>query len=243
MSPSSKIIIDSALRAATNLRSSPMPKEITQKAMAMLSSAPSGGKHTLPDLPYDYNAIEPVVSSETMTIHHTKHHNAYVTNLNVALEKLDAAVSAGNVGAIVGLEGALRFNGGGHINHTLFWENLCSKDQSELKKDGPLVKAIEDAFGSVDDMKKELSAMSVGVQGSGWGWLGYNVKTKRIECATRPNQDPLQATTGLVPLLGIDVWEHAYYVDYRNVRPNYVNAIWDVINWKVVEERLVAAQK
>jgi Fe-Mn family superoxide dismutase len=240
MSPTSKLIIDSALRAAANLRSSSMPKEITQKALATLSSAPSGGKHTLPDLPYDYNAIEPIISAETMTIHHTKHHNAYVTNLNAALEKLDAAVSAGDVGAIVGLEGALRFNGGGHINHTLFWENLCSKDDSELK-DGPLKKAIEDAFGSVDGMKKELSGMSVAVQGSGWGWLGYNAKTGRVECATRANQDPLQATTGLVPLLGIDVWEHAYYVDYRNVRPNYVNAIWDVINWKVVEERLIVA--
>ena len=239
---SSKIIIDSALRAAANVRSSTMPKEITKKAVAMLSSAPSGGKHTLPDLSYDYNAIEPVVSAETMAIHHSKHHNTYVTNLNVALEKLDAAVSAGDVSAIVGLEGALKFNGGGHINHTLFWENLCSKDDSELK-DGPLKAAIEEVYGDVDSMKKELSAMSIGVQGSGWGWLGYNAKTGKIECATRANQDPLQGTTGLVPLMGIDVWEHAYYVDYRNVRPEYVNAIFDVINWDTVEKRLIAAQE
>ena len=236
------LIINSALRAAANVRSSSMPKDVTKKAVAMLSSAPSGGKHTLPDLPYDYNALEPVVSAETMTIHHSKHHNTYVTNLNVAMEKLDAAVSAGDVSAIVGLEGALKFNGGGHINHTLFWENLCSKDESELT-DGPLKAAINASFGDVDAMKKELSAKSVAVQGSGWGWLGYNAQTGRIECATRANQDPLQPTTGLVPLLGIDVWEHAYYVDYRNVRPEYVSAIWDVINWKVVEERLVAVQK
>ncbi len=210
-------------------------------ATAMLSSAPSGGKHTLPDLPYDYNAIEPVVSAETMTIHHSKHHNTYVTNLNVSLEKLDSAVSAGDVSAIVGLEGALKFNGGGHINHTLFWENLCAKEDSELK-DGPLKTAIEEAFGDVDSMKQELSAKSVAVQGSGWGWLGYNAKTGKIECATRANQDPLEATTGLVPLMGIDVWEHAYYVDYRNVRPEYVSAIWDVVNWDTVEKRLVAAK-
>jgi len=239
---SSKLIINSALRAAVNVRSSSMPKDVTKKAIAMLSSAPSGGKHTLPDLPYEYNALEPVVSAETMTIHHTKHHNTYVTNLNVAMEKLDAAVSAGDISAIIGLEGALKFNGGGHINHTLFWENLCAKDNSELT-DGPLKVAIEASFGDVDFMKQELSSKSVAVQGSGWGWLGYNVRTGRIECATMANQDPLQPTTGLVPLLGIDVWEHAYYVDYRNVRPEYVGAIWDVINWKVVEERLVAAQK
>ena len=117
-----------------------------------------------------------MVSAETMTIHHTKHHNTYVTNLNVSLEKLDAAVSAGDVSGIIGLEGALKFNGGGHLNHTLFWENLCSKDSSELK-DGALKSAIEEAYGDVDSMKKELSSMSVAVQGSGWGWLGYNGKT------------------------------------------------------------------
>lgn len=239
---SGKLIIDSALRAAAHVRSSTLPKEVSKTATAMLSSAPSGGKHTLPDLPYDYNAMEPVISSETMTIHHSKHHNAYVTNLNIALEKLDAAVSAGDVSGIIGLEGALKFNGGGHLNHTLFWENLCSKDNSVLK-DGVLKTAIEESFGDVESMKKDLTAMSVGVQGSGWGWLGYNAKSGKVECVTRANQDPLQATTGLVPLLGIDVWEHAYYIDYRNVRPNYVGAIWDVINWDVVEKRLLDAQK
>mmetsp|Transcript_6250 Transcript_6250/g.7923 ORF Transcript_6250/g.7923 Transcript_6250/m.7923 type:complete len:241 (-) Transcript_6250:212-934(-) len=238
----SKLIVDSALRAAAHVRSSTLPKEVSKIAAAMLSSAPSGGKHTLPDLPYDYNAIEPVISAETMTIHHSKHHNTYVTNLNVSLEKLDAAVSAGNVSGIIGLEGALKFNGGGHLNHTLFWDNLCAKGSSELK-DGALKTAIEDAYGSVDSMQAELSGSTVAVQGSGWGWLGYNPKTGKVECATRANQDPLEATTGLVPLLGIDVWEHAYYVDYRNVRPDYVKAVWDVINWDVVEKRLIDAKK
>lgn len=239
---SGKLIIDSAIRAAAHVRSSHLPKDVSKAAAAMLSSAPSGGKHALPDLPYDYNALEPVVSAETMTLHHSKHHNTYVTNLNVSLEKLDAAVSAGDVSGIIGLEGALKFNGGGHLNHTLFWENLCAKGSSELK-DGALKDAIVDAYGCADTMKKELSGMSVGVQGSGWGWLGFNAKTGKIECATRANQDPLEATTGLVPLLGIDVWEHAYYVDYRNVRPDYVGAIWDIINWDVVEKRLIDAQK
>ncbi|KAL7445309.1 hypothetical protein ACHAXH_008512 [Discostella pseudostelligera] len=238
-----KILRPAALRASgVHVQSSKLPSELAEYASAYLSSASSSSnKAILPDLPYDYNALEPIISTETMTLHHTKHHNAYVTNLNVSLEKLDTAVSTGDVSSIIALQGALKFNGGGHLNHSLFWENLCPKDTIDFPTSGPLKEAIEARFGNVENMKKELSAMSVGVQGSGWGWLGYDVKTGRIEPATCPNQDPLHATTGLVPLLGIDVWEHAYYVDYRNVRPNYVNAIWDIIDWKKVEERLVAA--
>lgn len=231
-----------SLRAALNLQSSKIPEQLAKSSAAFLSSAPSGGKHTLPDLSYDYAALEPCVSAETMTIHHTKHHNTYVTNLNASLEKLDAAVSAGDVSSIIGLQGALKFNGGGHLNHTLFWENLAPAADSELK-DGPLKDAIIAKFGSFDAMKADVSAMSVAVQGSGWGWLGYDSKSKQIVAATCANQDPLQATTGLVPLLGIDVWEHAYYVDYRNVRPDYVKAVWDVINWDVVEKRFIAASQ
>lgn len=162
--------------------------------------------------------------------------------MNVSLEKLDSAVSAGDVSSIISLQGALKFNGGGHLNHTLFWENLGPKGSSEFPTSGPLKDAVDARFGDFESMKSELSAMSVGVQGSGWGWLGLDAKTGRIEAATCANQDPLQATTGLVPLLGIDVWEHAYYVDYRNVRPSYVNAVFDVINWSKVEERLTAAK-
>ena len=113
----------------------------------------------------------------------------------------------------------------------------------EASSIGALITAIEASFGDAESMKQELSAASVAVQGSGWGWLGYNTKTGLIECATRANQDPLEATTGLVPLLGVDVWEHAYYIDYKNRRPEYVSKIWDIINWDTVEKRLVAAQK
>lgn len=174
-----------------------------------------------------------------MTIHHTKHHNTYVTNLKAGLDKLDAALNAGDVSAIIALQGALKFNGGGHINHTLFWENLSPKGGTPS---GDLKAAIDESFGSFDKMKEQMSANSVAVQGSGWGWLGYNKGTGRLEIATCANQDPLEATTGLVPLVGIDVWEHAYYVDYRNVRPDYVNAIWDVINWDVAGKRLAVAK-
>lgn len=240
---SGKLIITPALRAAAHARSSPIAPELAASAAACLSSAAAAGKITLPALSYDYAALEPAVSAETMEIHHSKHHNTYVTNLNAGLEKLDAAVAAGDVGGIIGLQGALKFNGGGHLNHTLFWENLCPGDGSAFPTSGPLKEAVDARFGGFEAMKKEVSAMTVGVQGSGWGWLGYDAKTGRIEAATCPNQDPLQPTTGLVPLLGIDVWEHAYYVDYRNVRPDYVNAIWDIINWSKVEERLISATK
>ena len=129
--------------------------------------------------------------------------------------------------------------GGGHLNHTLFWENLTPEETTP----GPETSAaIAEAFGDLDALKADMSAKTVAVQGSGWGWLGYNAATKRLEIATCANQDPLQATTGLVPLLGIDVWEHAYYVDYRNVRPDYVKSIWSVVDWKAVEARLVAAK-
>lgn len=234
-----KLVIDSALKATAHLQSAKVPTNLIKSSTALFSAY--GGKtNTLPDLPYDYNALEPAISTETMTIHHTKHHATYVTNLNAALEKLDAALSSGDVSGIIALQGALKFNGGGHLNHTLFWENLSS---SASKPSGELEKAINACFGDYEKMKAEMSAKTVAVQGSGWGWLGYNPSTKRLEIATCANQDPLAATTGLVPLMGIDVWEHAYYVDYRNVRPDYVKAIWDVINWDVVAQRLAAATK
>ena len=131
------------------------------------------------------------------------------------------------------------YTGGGHLNHTLFWENLTPDETAP----GPeTAAAIATAFGDLDTLKATMSAQSVAVQGSGWGWLGYNATTQRLEIATCANQDPLHATTGLIPLLGIDVWEHAYYVDYRNVRPDYVKNIWSVVDWNAVEARLVAAK-
>mmetsp|Transcript_10408 Transcript_10408/g.25181 ORF Transcript_10408/g.25181 Transcript_10408/m.25181 type:complete len:151 (-) Transcript_10408:3508-3960(-) len=148
---------------------------------------------------------------------------------------------AGDVSATIALQGALKFNGGGHINHTLFWENLSP--ESAYDENGALAGAINERFGSLENMKAALGASTIAVQGSGWGWLGYNADTGSVEIATLPNQDPLEASTGLKPLLGIDVWEHAYYVDYRNLRPDYVNAIWDIIDWKTVEDRFVAAKK
>lgn len=173
-----------------------------------------------------------------MTIHHTKHHNAYVTNLNASLAKLDAAMSSGDTTAIIALQSAIKFNGGGHINHTLFWENLTPEKNSP----GPVLEAaIRESFGDYASMKEKLTAKAVAVQGSGWGWLALDKATGkfgvsdlllfkciyllifhapdfaenigRLDVVTCANQDPLLGTTGLVPLMGIDVWEHAYYVE------------------------------
>nr|AQQ11199.1 mitochondrial manganese superoxide dismutase [Bursaphelenchus mucronatus]AQQ11200.1 mitochondrial manganese superoxide dismutase [Bursaphelenchus mucronatus]AQQ11202.1 mitochondrial manganese superoxide dismutase [Bursaphelenchus mucronatus] len=197
-------------------------------------------KHVLPDLPYDYGALEPVISAEIMQLHHQKHHATYVNNLNQAEEKSHEALAKGDLRTAIALQGALKFNGGGHINHSIFWTNL-SKDGGEPT--GELLAQIKRDFGSVEKLQERLSAATVAVQGSGWGWLGYNKTDKRLQVATCANQDPLEPTTGLVPLFGIDVWEHAYYLQYKNVRPDYVKSIWKVANWKNVDERYQNATK
>ncbi|KAI4457063.1 superoxide dismutase 2 [Holotrichia oblita] len=190
--------------------------------------------HTLPDLPYAYEALEPIISRDIMCLHHQKHHQAYVTNYNAAEEKLKAALEKGDVSAQIALGPALRFNGGGHINHSIFWNNLTPDSTEPSKK---LCKAITNSFGDIAKMREVLTAAAVGVQGSGWAWLAYEHRTGCLRVATCANQDPLEATTGLAPLFGIDVWEHAYYLQYKNVRPDYVKAIFDIINWKDVSER------
>nr|AGH30393.1 mMn-SOD [Procambarus clarkii] len=196
-------------------------------------------KHTLPDLPYDYNALEPTISAEIMQLHHSKHHQTYINNLNIAEDKLAEAKAKSDISTVISLAPALKFNGGGHVNHSIFWKNL-SPDGGE--PEGELLAAINRDFGNLDALKSQLSAATVAVQGSGWGWLGYNKQKKNLQIATCPNQDPLEATTGLVPLFGIDVWEHAYYLQYKNVRPDYVNAIWKVANWKDIAARFNAAK-
>ncbi|KAL9939154.1 hypothetical protein V8E36_001967 [Tilletia maclaganii] len=199
-------------------------------------------KHTLPDLPYDYGALEPAISAEIMTLHHTKHHQTYVTNLNAAEESLNQAVSKSDVKAVIGLQKAINFNGGGHINHTLFWNNLHPKNQDggTLHSGGELAKAIERDFGSLDGLKDKFNAQLAGIQGSGWGWLGYNATTGKLDIVATANQDPLLTHT---PLIGIDAWEHAYYLQYKNVKVDYFKAIWDVINFKEAERRLLEVKK
>eukprot|EP00287_Rhodomonas_sp_CCMP768_P005293 CAMPEP_0196717044 /NCGR_PEP_ID=MMETSP1091-20130531/465_1 /TAXON_ID=302021 /ORGANISM="Rhodomonas sp., Strain CCMP768" /LENGTH=179 /DNA_ID=CAMNT_0042057267 /DNA_START=171 /DNA_END=710 /DNA_ORIENTATION=+ len=179
-----------------------------------------------------------------MTLHHGKHHATYVANLNAAMEKYADAEAKKDVAAMIALQGAIKFNGGGHVNHSIFWTNLCSpKDAVAVGDASPeLAKMIDAQWGSLDAFKTEFNTKTAAVQGSGWGWLGYDKTAKKLAIATCANQDPL-STTGLVPLLGIDVWEHAYYLQYKNVRPEYLKQIWQVVNWKNVAERFKDASK
>ncbi|KAJ1922398.1 Superoxide dismutase [Mn], mitochondrial [Tieghemiomyces parasiticus] len=198
-------------------------------------------KHTLPDLPYDYDALEPVINTEIMRLHHDKHHQTYVTGLNQAEEKMAEARHRGDLAAEIELQGLLKFNGGGHVNHSIFWKNLAPIKAGGGQLDhGELRQALEQQWGSLDAFIKQFNATTAKVQGSGWGWLGYNPASRRLEIATCANQDPL---TGLVPLLGVDVWEHAYYLQYKNVRPDYLQNIWKVVNWKDVGQRFDAARQ
>ncbi|KAF8596931.1 manganese superoxide dismutase, partial [Ceratobasidium sp. AG-I] len=206
-------------------------------ARRTFAASASASVHTLPDLPYDYNALEPHISSEIMTLHHKKHHQTYVTGLNAAEE---AYVKAPTPKERIALQAAIKFNGGGHINHSLFWKNLAPSGSPATKLDGgEFQQAIEKTFGSVEAFKKELNTKTAAIQGSGWGWLGYNKATKSLEIVTTANQDPLLSHT---PIIGIDIWEHAFYLQYKNVKPDYLNAIWNVLNFKEAAARYKEAR-
>lgn len=199
-------------------------------------------KYELPALPYDFDALEPHISAEIMRLHWDKHHRGYVNNLNAALEKYEAAEAHNDLEEMVALQQAIKFNGGGHINHSIFWTNLApvSKGGGQLPN-GEFADALNAKYGSLEKFIQKFSAIAAGVQGSGWAWLGYSRDKKCLEIATCANQDPL-VTQGLIPLLGIDVWEHAYYLQYKNVRPDYLKSIWSVVNWKDVAERYAEAK-
>ena len=192
---------------------------------------------TLPPLPYEYNALEPHIDEQTMRIHHDKHHAAYVTNLNTALEGQDALASRrleellGNLGAVPeGIRTAVRNNGGGHWNHTLFWELMTPGGASAPQ--GALAGAIDKAFGGFDKFKEQLAKAGMTRFGSGWAWL-VKGKEKPLAIVKTANQDN-PVTDGMAVLLGCDVWEHAYYLKYQNKRADYVNAWYNVVNWDFV---------
>lgn len=196
--------------------------------------------HVLPPLPYAFNALEPHIDARTMEIHHGKHHATYVNKLNEALanfpelqsktvEELVSALSA----MPDSIRGAVNNHGGGHLNHTIFWNNMSPKGGG--KPSGPLADAINAAFGSFDAFKEKFNAAAAGRFGSGWAWLCVD-NTGKLVVKDYPNQDnPLK--DGLKPILGLDVWEHAYYLSYQNRRPDYVAAWWNVVNWADVAER------
>lgn len=195
--------------------------------------------HKLPELPYSYDALEPHIDKMTMEIHHTKHHQTYVNNLNDALEKhpelkeKDLEELIANIDEVPeDIRTAVRNNGGGHLNHSLFWEILAPA--TGQKPSGKLLEAIEKDLGGYDSFKDEISKAAAGRFGSGWAWLVID-EDKKLKVMSTPNQDnPLMEN--LRPILGIDVWEHAYYLHYQNRRPEYISNWFEVINWEKVEE-------
>jgi len=200
-------------------------------------------QYQLPKLPYALDALEPVISKEIMTLHYEKHHATYVANLNKALVQYEEAEKKKDLAAMIALQQAIKFNGGGDVNHSIFWTNLAPINQGGgVAPEGALAKSIAEQFGGLDKFIETFSAKAVAIQGSGWAWLGYSKDRKKLCIMTCDNQDPL-STKGLVPLLGIDVWEHAYYLQYKNVRADYVKAIWKIINWKNVADRYAQAQQ
>ncbi len=199
--------------------------------------------YTLPDLPYAYDALEPYIDEETMHLHHDKHHNTYVTNLNAAIEK-HPELGEKTVEELLAdfssvpedIQTAVRNNGGGHANHTFFWEILGPNAGGEPT--GAIKEAIEETFGSFEDFKEEFKTAATGRFGSGWAWLV--VKDGKLAITSTANQDsPLM--DGQTPVLGLDVWEHANYLKYKNVRPDYINAFWSVVNWDKVNEYFAKA--
>ncbi|WP_066049703.1 superoxide dismutase [Robertmurraya korlensis] len=198
----------------------------------------------LPQLPYAYDALEPHIDKETMNIHHSKHHNAYVTNLNNALAGNEELLSKSVEEVIANLDAvpeaartAVRNNGGGHANHTLFWQILSPNGGGEPT--GDLQAAINAKFGSLDSFKEEFAKAATTRFGSGWAWLAVN--NGELEVTSTPNQDsPLME--GKAPILGLDVWEHAYYLKFQNRRPDYINTFWNVVNWDEVAKRYAEAK-
>ncbi|YAL81801.1 superoxide dismutase [Dermacoccaceae bacterium W4C1] len=195
--------------------------------------------YTLPDLPYDYAALEPHISGRIMQLHHDKHHQAYVTGANTALEQLEAARAAGDLGGVNKLEKDLAFNLGGHINHSVFWQNLSPEGGGD--PEGELAAALVDAFGSLDAFRAHFTATALGVQGSGWAILGWDAIGQRPLIFQLFDQQG-NVPVGIIPLLQLDVWEHAYYLDYANVRADYVKAFWNIVNWADVQRRFTAAR-
>ncbi|EOD6223859.1 superoxide dismutase [Enterococcus hirae] len=200
--------------------------------------------YTLPDLPYAFDALEPYIDEETMHLHHDKHHNAYVTNLNAAIEKhpelgektIEELLS--DMDAVpTDIKTAVRNNGGGHANHSFFWKIMAPNAGGEPT--GAIKEAIDEAFGDFATFKEEFKKAAAGRFGSGWAWLV--MENGKLAITSTANQDsPLME--GKTPILGLDVWEHAYYLKYKNVRPDYIEAFWNVVNWEEVNNRLSSAK-
>ena len=194
--------------------------------------------YSLPDLSYDYGALDPHISGKIMELHHSKHHANYVAGLNTALEKLEEARETDNFGAIAGIEKNLAFNLGGHINHSIFWKNLSPEGGD--KPTGDLAAAIDENFGSFDKFRAHFEQTALTIQGSGWAILAWDsLGQKLLVLQLYDQQANIPAT--LIPITQLDMWEHAFYLDYLNVKGDYVKAFWNIVNWADAQERFTAA--
>ena len=195
--------------------------------------------YTLPDLPYAYGALEPHISGKIMELHHDRHHAAYVTGANQALEKLAEARETNDFASVVGLEKTLAFNLGGHVNHTAFWHNLSP--EAADRPDGELAAAIDEYFGSFEGFAAHFTATATSVQGSGWAILAWDSIGQKLVVFQLYDQQG-NVPLGVVPVVLLDMWEHAFYLDYYNVKPDYVKAWWNVVNWADAQERFARAR-
>ena len=199
-------------------------------------------QHKLPELPYAYNALEPYIDAQTMEIHYTKHHQGYVTNLNNALNEEQKKLSINQLLSTVSkLSPAIRNNAGGHYNHSLFWTVLTNTKNTQPS--AQLMKAIENQFQTMDSLKSSLNKAAATRFGSGWAWLVVTSERKLVVCSTANQDNPLMDNAEVkgMPILGIDVWEHAYYLKYQNKRADYLSAIWNIVNWDEVSSRYAEA--
>ncbi|MDF1486934.1 superoxide dismutase [Tessaracoccus caeni] len=195
--------------------------------------------YTLPELDYDYSALAPHIAPEIMELHHSKHHQAYVTGANTALEQLAEARESGNFGAINKLEKDLAFHLGGHINHSTFWKNMSPDGGGQ--PEGEVKAAIEEFFGSFDGFKGQFNAVANGIQGSGWSMLVWDTLGQRLNINQLFDQQG-NLPAGQIPVLQLDMWEHAFYLQYKNVKGDYVTAWWNVVSWNDVAQRLEKAK-
>ncbi|MBI3258723.1 MAG: superoxide dismutase [Ignavibacteriae bacterium] len=223
--------IATAVFAASSLNAQAVPPEDKQSAGNLT-------KHELPNLPYSYKALEPHIDAQTMEIHYTKHHKAYIDGLNKAEAELAKARGAGDFSMIQHWSKQAAFHGGGHFLHSLFWRIMAPAGKGGGgEPQGKLAAKIKEDFGSFDAFKKQFSAAAGAVEGSGWGLLHYRASDKRLIIGQAENQHKL-SSWGATPILGIDVWEHAYYLKYQNKRADYITAWWNVVNWGEVGKNL-----
>ncbi|MDD1753412.1 MAG: superoxide dismutase [Methanotrichaceae archaeon] len=198
--------------------------------------------YSLPELPYAYNALEPYISEAQLRLHHDKHHAAYVNSANAILERLDKARQAGSDIDIKATLKELSFQAGGHVLHSLFWSNLFPASKTSKEPDGVLANALKNEFGSFERFKKEFSAAAAGTEGSGWAALAWCGLTQR-PIIMQVEKHNVNVYPMFRILMVLDVWEHAYYLDYKNERPKFVEAFWNIVNWKEVSQRLEAITK